>query len=96
VKKLVEGLPEDEEDEAHHHHEGSDRDRDLELNRHSLDEGSDDDAASDDQSMDALEEKWSELEVGDTSVPHAAALNAARLGNRRSTSCRCSRSCSLY
>jgi hypothetical protein len=93
VKTLVEGYP-DDEDEEQHHGEGSDRD--VELNRSGLDEGSDDDEDSDAQSLDALEEKWSELEVSDTAIPRAKAFIVAPLGNCSRTGCRCARPCSLY
>lgn len=62
VKTLVEGYSEDEDDEQH---QAEGVDRDVELQAHGngqLDEGSDDDADSDDESLDALEEKWNELE----------------------------------
>lgn len=61
VKNLVEGYETDGEGEEHPHRQTSTRD--LERNEHGMDEGSDDDADSDDQSVDALEERWSELEV---------------------------------
>lgn len=57
VKKLVEDYPTEEGDEDDHH--------DLERGRHDLDEGSDDDddGRSDTESLDALDERWNELEV---------------------------------
>lgn len=61
VKALVDYS--DDEDEEHQH-EGT-LDTDVELNGNGLDEGSDDDADSDGHSIDALEEKWNELEVSD-------------------------------
>jgi hypothetical protein len=74
VKTLVEGYPDDEDEEQH---QGEGSDRDVELNRSGLDEGSDDDEDSDAQSLDALEEKWSELEVSDTAIPRAKAFIVA-------------------
>lgn len=66
VKTLVEGYPDDEDEEQH---QGEGSDRDVELNEHGLDEGSDDDEDSDVRSLDALEEKWNELEVSWASIP---------------------------
>ena len=63
VKKLVEGYTgdeDDEEEEEEHHHSHR---ADLERNRHGMDEGSDDDGESDAHSLDALDERWNELEV---------------------------------
>lgn len=63
VKKLVEGYTGDEdEEEEEEQHEHSHR-PDLERNGHAMDEGSDDDGESDAQSLDALDERWNELEV---------------------------------
>ena len=87
VKTLVEGYSDDEEEE-HQHAEGVDAD--IERNRHGLDEGSDDDGESDAESLDALEEKWSELEVSDAFCPRAKGIQSYPLGNRSSTGCRCS------
>jgi hypothetical protein len=94
VKTLVEGYPDDEEDEEHHQVAGSDRD--VELNQSGLDEGSDDDEDSDTRSLDALEEKWNELEVSGALIPHAKILISALLGNCSHTGCRCARPRSLY
>jgi hypothetical protein len=61
VKVLVEGYPDSEEE-----HEASatqNGNRDVELNAQDMDLGSDDDGDSDIHSIDALEEKWNELEV---------------------------------
>jgi hypothetical protein len=66
VKKLVEGYTgdEDEGEEDHHVHSHAHSSRtDLERNGHGMDEGSDDDGESDGQSLDALDERWNELEV---------------------------------
>lgn len=62
VKKLVEGYTGDEDEEEEEHHQHSNR-SDLERNGHGMDEGSDDDGESDAQSLDALDERWNELEV---------------------------------
>lgn len=84
----------DDEDEEQRREEGVDTD--IELNRNGLDEGSDDDAESDAESLDALEEKWSELEVSSVSRPHAEVFNTSLLGNRGRIGCRRTRPCSLH
>lgn len=64
VKKLVDDYNADEDDEELP--EGTSEQHDLERNARHMDEGSDDDGESDVHSLDALEEKWNELEVSPT------------------------------
>jgi hypothetical protein len=90
---VAEGYP-DDEDEEQHQEEVSDRD--VELNRSGLDEGSDDDEDSDARSLDALEEKWSELEVSGVTIPRVKVFITTPLGNCSRAGSRCARPRSLY
>ncbi|KAG8815688.1 vacuolar transporter chaperone [Serendipita sp. 401] len=54
VAELAERIHRAEREQQH--------DRDVENNGHGMDDGSDDDAESDGQSIDALEDKWNDLE----------------------------------
>ncbi|KAG8817136.1 vacuolar transporter chaperone [Serendipita sp. 399] len=60
VKSLVEGYGDDDGDENDQEHRA--HDRDVEHGGHGMDDGSDDDGESDGHSLDALEDKWNDLE----------------------------------
>jgi hypothetical protein len=82
---LVEGYPDSEEE-----HEASatqNGNHDVELNAQDMDLGSDDDGDSDIHSIDALEEKWNELEV--RRFMFFPQILTRHVGNGRYPCCRC-------